>query len=165
LRLDNFLCIGKLKAHVADKAEIARLLAAAERALADAGVAGLSTDTRLDAAYRAIMQAALVAMLADGYRPATSEAGHHQILVQALPKTANISADRVPVLDASALSETKVTIVASPCLTALLQSALRKRANCSTKSGRGWRVIGRSCCDKLPSNGAAFAPAHRVAAG
>jgi hypothetical protein len=100
MTLDNLLRIGKLKAHVADKAEIARLLAAAERALVDARVAGLSSDTRLDAAYRAIMQAALVAMLANGYRPATSEAGHHQVLVQALPKTAHLSADRVPVLDA-----------------------------------------------------------------
>jgi hypothetical protein len=100
MTLDNLLRIGKLKAHVADKAEIARLLAAAERTLADAGVAALSSGTRLDAAYRAIMQAALVAMLANGYRPATSEAGHHQMLVQALPKTANIPTDRVLVLDA-----------------------------------------------------------------
>ena len=100
MTLDNLLRIGKLKAHVADKAEIARLLAAAERALADCAVAGLSSDTRLDVAYRAIMQAALIAMLANGYRPATSEAGHHQLLVQTLPKTANVAADRVRVLDA-----------------------------------------------------------------
>lgn len=100
MTLDNLLRIGKLKAHVADKAGIARLLAAAERTLADAGVAALSSGTRLDAAYRAIMQAALVAMLANGYRPPTSEAGHHQMLVQALPKTANIPTDRVLVLDA-----------------------------------------------------------------
>lgn len=82
MTLDNLLRIGKLKAHAADRTEIARLLAAAERALADSAVAGLSSDTRLDAAYRAIMQAALIAMLANGYRPATSEAGHHQLLVQ-----------------------------------------------------------------------------------
>jgi hypothetical protein len=100
MTLDNLLRIGKLKAHVADRAEIERLLAAAERAVADSGLAGLSSDTRLDAAYRAIMQAALIAMLANGYRPVTSEGGHHQILVQALPKTADVSADRVRVLDA-----------------------------------------------------------------
>jgi glutamine synthetase type III len=100
MTLDNLLRIGKLKAHAADRTEIARLLAAAERALADSAVAGLSSDTRLDAAYRAIMQAALIAMLANGYRPATSEAGHHQLLVQALPKTADVAADRVRVLDA-----------------------------------------------------------------
>lgn len=62
-------------------------MAAVERALADARIAGLSSDARLDLAYRGIMQAALVAMLARGYRPATSEPGHHQLLIQALPKT------------------------------------------------------------------------------
>ena len=86
MTLDNLLRIGKLRPHAADKAEIARLLDAAERALSDAAVPDVSTDTRLDAAYRAIMQAALVAMLANGYRPVTSEAGHHQLLIQALPK-------------------------------------------------------------------------------
>lgn len=100
MTLDNLLRIGKLKAHVVDRVEIDRLLSAAERALQDATVAGLSSDTRLDAAYRAIMQVGLVALLANGYRPATSEAGHHQLLIQALPKTAGISADRVRVLDA-----------------------------------------------------------------
>jgi hypothetical protein len=100
MTLDNLLRIGKLKAHVADKAEIERLLASAERALSDAAQTEISADTRLDSAYRAIMQAALVAMLANGYRPATNEAGHHQLLIQALPKTAGIAADRVRVLDA-----------------------------------------------------------------
>jgi hypothetical protein len=100
MTLDNLLRIAKLKAHVADKAEIARLLASADRALFDAAVPDVSAVTRLDAAYRAIMQAALVAMLANGYRPVTSEAGHHQLLIQALPKTAGIDADRVRVLDA-----------------------------------------------------------------
>lgn len=69
MTLDNLLRIGKLRAHVADKVEIARLLHAAERALPDAAVLDVSADTRLDAAYRAIMAAALVAMLANGYRP------------------------------------------------------------------------------------------------
>ena len=100
MTLENLLRIGKLKAHVADKGEIARLLAAAERSLQDASIPALSSDTRLDAAYKAIMQAALIAMLANGYRPATSEAGHHQLLIQALQKTANIGSDRVRVLDA-----------------------------------------------------------------
>jgi len=100
MTLENLLRIGKLKAHAADKVEIDRILAAAERALADATVENLSSDSRLDLAYRAIMQAALAAMLANGYRPATSEPGHHQLLIQALPKTAGIAAERVRVLDA-----------------------------------------------------------------
>jgi hypothetical protein len=93
MTLDNLAQIGKLKPRAAEQAEIARLLA-------DAGVAQLSADARLDLAYRAMMQAALSAMLANGYRPATSEAGHHQPLIRALPKTAGIAADRVRVLDA-----------------------------------------------------------------
>ena len=99
MTLENLLRIGKLKAHAADKIEIDRLLAAAERALTDAVVENLSSDSRIDLAYRAIMQAALAAMLANGYRPTTSEPGHHQLLIQALPKTAGISAKRIRVLD------------------------------------------------------------------
>ena len=100
MTLENLLRIGKLKAHAADKVEIDRLLATAERALADASVDGLSSDTRLELAYRAIIQAALAAMLASGYRPATSEPAHHQLLIQALPKTAGIAVERIRVLDA-----------------------------------------------------------------
>jgi hypothetical protein len=92
MTMDNLLRVGKLERHVASMVEIARLLAAAERTLADAGVAGLSSDARLDLACRAIMQVALVAMLANGYRPATSEPGHHQLLIQALPRTAGMLA-------------------------------------------------------------------------
>ena len=100
MTLNNLLRIGKLKPHAADKAEIARLFESARRALADAGLEGLSSDARLDLAYRAIMQVALAAMLANGYRPATSEPGHHQLLIQALPKTAGVAAERIRVLDA-----------------------------------------------------------------
>jgi hypothetical protein len=46
------------------------------------------------------MQASLIAMLASGFRPATSEAGHHQLLIQALPKTAGLEPGRVRLLDA-----------------------------------------------------------------
>src|SRR5438094_8505812 len=100
MTLENLLRIGKLKVHAAGKLEIDRILAAAERALADAAVGNLSSDSCLDLAYRAIMQAALAAMLANGYRPATSEPGHQQLLIQALPKTAGIPPERVRLLDA-----------------------------------------------------------------
>ena len=100
MTLENLARIGKLKAHAADEPEIARLLESAERALKDASVAGLSTDSRLELAYRTLMQAALAAMLANGYRPATSEPGHHQVVIQALPKTIGMAAERVQVLEA-----------------------------------------------------------------
>lgn len=98
--MENLLRIGKLKAHAADKRELARLLDSAEVALRDAKLASLSSISRLELAYRAIMQAALAAMLASGYRPATSEPGHHQLVLQALTSTLGIPGERARVLDA-----------------------------------------------------------------
>ncbi len=100
MTLENLLRIGKLKAHAADEAEIARVIESAERALTDAANVALSSDSRLDLAYRAVMQAALAAVMANGYRPATSEPGHHQLLIQALPKTIGMAPERVQVLEA-----------------------------------------------------------------
>lgn len=100
MTLENLLRIGKLKPHTAEQSEIARLLAVADRVLRDASVNQLSADSRLDLAYRTIMQAALVAMLANGFRPSTSEPGHHQVLIQALPKTIGLATDRMRVLEA-----------------------------------------------------------------
>jgi hypothetical protein len=98
--LENLLRIGKLKAYAADEREIARVLDSAQLALKDAAVADLSGDSRLNLAYRAMMQAALAAVLANGYRPSTSEPGHHQLLLQALPKTIGLASERVLVLEA-----------------------------------------------------------------
>ena len=100
MTLDNLRRIGKLKAHAADERETAQLLESAERALKDAAIAELSSTARLDLAWRAVMQAALAAVMANGYRPATSEPGHHQLLVQALPKAIGMATERVPVLEA-----------------------------------------------------------------
>lgn len=100
MTLENLARIGRLKAHAADEREIARLLESTDRALRDAAIAQLSTDARLDLAYKGMMQAALAAMLASGYRPATSEPGHHQVVLQALPKTIGATPERVRVLDA-----------------------------------------------------------------
>lgn len=98
--MENLLRIGKLKAHAADEREILRLLDSAQLALKDATVAELSGDSRLNLAYRAMMQAALAAVLANGYRPSTSEPGHHQLLLQALPKTIGLASERVLALEA-----------------------------------------------------------------
>jgi len=100
MTLENLLRVGRLKAHAADEREIARLLEAAERGLRDAAIPALSSDSRLDLAYGALMQSAIAALLANGYRPATSEPGHHQLVLQALPKTIGLPPGRVPVLDA-----------------------------------------------------------------
>lgn len=100
MTLANLLKIGRLKTHAPTGAEIQRLLAAAARNLADARVAAVSDETRFDAAYKAIMQMALAAMLASGYRPSTSEPGHHQTLIQSLPLTIGLANDAWVVIDA-----------------------------------------------------------------
>ncbi|MCC7484049.1 MAG: hypothetical protein IT529_03590 [Burkholderiales bacterium] len=67
MSLQNLLGIGQLKEHPRDAAEIGRLLAAAQRGLADARVATISPETRFEAAYRAIAQVGLAALMAHGY--------------------------------------------------------------------------------------------------
>lgn len=99
MTLDKLARSGKLKAHAADEREIARLLDSADRALRDASAATLSNDSRLDLAYRALMPAALAAMMGNGYRPSTSQPGHHQLLIQALPDTIGMAPARAQVLE------------------------------------------------------------------
>jgi hypothetical protein len=82
MTLQNLLGIS-LDAITPDRDTVAKLLAAADRNLADAQLAGLSAENRFDAAYKAIMQLAMVALHANGYRTLTSRPGHHQ--------TANLS--------------------------------------------------------------------------
>ena len=97
--LQNLLKTGQLKEHPPDAAEVQRLLAAAARNLADARVTTISAETRFDAAYKAVMQAALAALMAHGYRPDTSRPGHHVTVVQGLPLTIGLAPARVKVLD------------------------------------------------------------------
>lgn len=100
MTLANLLRIGQLKEHPADVGEIARLLAAAERGIADARVPAISLETRFDAAYRSITQTGLAALMAHGFRPDTNRPGHHVTIIQALTLTLGIDARRVAVLDA-----------------------------------------------------------------
>ena len=100
MTLQNLHKIGRLKEHVATPAEIQRLLAGAERNLADSRVKDISDETRFDAAYKAVMQCALAAMMAGGYRPSTSEPGHHQTMIQSLPLTLGVANDDWVLLDA-----------------------------------------------------------------
>lgn len=100
MTLQNLLKIGRLKEHAATPAEIQRLLAGAERNLADSRVTAVSDETRFDAAYKAVMQCALAAMMAGGYRPSTSEPGHHQTMIQSLSLTLGVANDTWVVLDA-----------------------------------------------------------------
>lgn len=99
MTLENLLGIS-LDAIQPDRAQIARLLAAAERNLSDAGIDALSNENRFDAAYKAIMQAALAALHANGYRTLTSRPGHHQTTLQSLTKTIGWPSERMILLDA-----------------------------------------------------------------
>ena len=99
MSLDNL--VGRTLERVApERAGIARMLAAAERNLADARLAGLSPENRFDAAYKAIMQCAMLALRANGFRTLTSQAGHHQTALQTLPLTIGLAKDRMILLDA-----------------------------------------------------------------
>jgi hypothetical protein len=68
--------------------------------MADSRVATISAEERFDCAYRAIMQCALGALAAAGFRPSTNVPGHHQTMIQMLTLSMRVSADTVLVLDA-----------------------------------------------------------------
>ena len=100
MTLENLLAIHRLQLFEATPAGIQRLLAAAERNLADARLPGLSAENRFDASYKTLMQCAMIGLWANGYRTSTSQPGHHQTALQTLPKTMNVGQDTVIVLDA-----------------------------------------------------------------
>lgn len=79
---------------------IRRLIAAAERNIADSKVTAVSAENRFDAAYKAIMQIANAALQANGYRTLTSKPGHHQTMIQSLSTTLGIDSNTVILLDA-----------------------------------------------------------------
>src|SRR3972149_4317501 len=83
--LDNLVGRG-LERAPASKDEISRYLAKIRRKIADCKQKTLSLDTRFDTAFAALLQVALAALRANGYRT-TAEAGHQQIAIQLLPKT------------------------------------------------------------------------------
>jgi hypothetical protein len=99
LSLQNLLRIGRLTEHSVDKKEIAKLMAAAERYLGDARQETISCETRLAAAYRAIVQYSTVALSANGYRPSKSAPGHHQTMIQSLTHSVKLDPDQMLLLD------------------------------------------------------------------
>ncbi len=100
MTLANLLAIQRLLAFSATPQGVQRLLAAATRNLADAHIAQLSPENRFDAAYKCILQCAMLGLWARGYRTSTSQPGHHQTALQALPLTMGLPHDTIIVLDA-----------------------------------------------------------------
>lgn len=99
MSLENLLKIGQLKQHPPDRDEIQRLLTAARRNIDDAKIESISPETRFDVSYKAIMQSALAALMANGYRTDTNKPGHHMTVIQALPLTIGLKPARVTMLD------------------------------------------------------------------
>lgn len=97
--LRNLVKTGQLKPHAPTAEELSRLLAAAKRALQDARHDGISADSQFDAAYRAVMQCALLAMMKAGFRPSTNIPGHHQTMIACLRDTMGLSNERLLLLD------------------------------------------------------------------
>lgn len=100
MTLENLLAIQKLQAFEPSAVGVQRLLNAAMRNLADAGIVELSNESRFDVAYKCIMQCAMLGLWANGYRTSTNQPGHHQVAIQSLPKTLALDSSRVVVLDA-----------------------------------------------------------------
>lgn len=100
MSLDNLVKIHQITPHTTSPMEVQRLVAATRRNLKDAHVDSISDETRFDAAYKTIMQCAMVALLANGYRPSTSTPGHHQTMIQTLPLTLGVARETWIVLDA-----------------------------------------------------------------
>lgn len=100
MSLENLVSIKRLQKHTATPESILKLLSAAERNLADAQVSSITSENRFDAAYKAILQCAMAALWARGYRTPTSVPGHHMTAIQSLPLTIQVDKTTVIVLDA-----------------------------------------------------------------
>ena len=99
MTLDNLVGRGLERIQV-DPLMIQKLLQAAQNCLQDAATESLSNESRFDIAYKAVMQLANAALQANGFRTLTSVPGHHQTMIQALPKTVGLSRDKMIELDA-----------------------------------------------------------------
>lgn len=85
MSLADWLKNSWLVEHESGAEEIAALLAIVERDLANATLAGLSDDWKLNIAYNAGLQAATAALAAAGYRAAREQ--HHYRTIQSLALT------------------------------------------------------------------------------
>ena len=100
MTLANLLKINRLQAFTPGADGVQQLLESAARNLTDARLTALSNDNRFDAAYKTIMQCAMIGLWANGYRTSTNQPGHHQTALQALPLTFGLPAESVIVFDA-----------------------------------------------------------------
>lgn len=140
MSLQNLLAIGRLQAHQPDAAGIAKLLQAARRNLADAGIAQVSPDNRFDAAYKCTMQCAMLGLWANGYRTSTSQPGHHQPAIQSLGLTMGVSQPNIIVLDALRRQRNVSDYEGDPISTATLQACIDQAAQLLAHTDNWLRV-------------------------
>lgn len=129
MTLQNLLAIQRLQVHVADGHAVRKLLAAAQRNLADALVEAIGPDNRFDAAYKCIMQCAMIALWANGYRTSTSQPGHHQTAIQTLPLTMDVDKGTVIVLDGLRKQRNISDYQGDPVTVAVLASCIEEAKN------------------------------------
>lgn len=98
MSLADWLSKGWLTKHEPTAQEIAELLEAADRDLADCEVEGLSADWRLGIAHNAALLSATAALVACGYR--ASREAHHYRVIQSLTHTIGAEQTLVEELDA-----------------------------------------------------------------
>ena len=97
MSLRDWLKNSWLVEHESSPEEIAGLLAIAERDLANAELAGLSEDWKLNIGYSAALQAATAALAAAGFRAAREQ--HHYRTIQSLALTIGCPAAKVDRFD------------------------------------------------------------------
>ena len=97
MSLQSWLESGRLRAHKTSSSEIAELLKAADRDLADAQLHELSADRRFATACTAALLVATIALAANGYRAA--QEGHHYWTIQSLAFTMKLDAKTIDQLN------------------------------------------------------------------
>lgn len=97
MTLENLVGKG-LRKETTHQDEIQRLIAKAQARLTDAASEAISRDSRFDLAYEAVLQLAISALRANGYRP-DSKGGHHVTAMQSLPKSIGYPREKVRLLD------------------------------------------------------------------
>ena len=129
MSLSNLQAIGRLHAQPPDAAAIGKLLQAARQNLADARVEQISANNRFDAAYKCILQCAMLGLWANGWRTSTSQPGHHQTAIQTLDQTLGVDKPDLIALDTLRrqrnLSDYEGEMVTEQALQECLQQAER----------------------------------------
>lgn len=99
MTLQNLLGIS-LEVITPNKLLLTQLLNAAQRNISDAHIDAVSAENRFDAAYKAIMQLAMVSLYANGYRTLTNRPGHQQTAIQGLVHSIGLANEQVWTIDA-----------------------------------------------------------------